>query len=306
MGTPDFAVPALEGLVRGGYPIVGVVTQPDRPRGRGLSLTPPPVKLLAARLDLPLYQPQKVRAPEFLETFRVLAPELVVVAAFGQILPAAIIRGPRWGCVNIHPSLLPKYRGAAPINWTLIQGDQTTGVTIMRMDEGVDSGEILLQEATPIGPEETFGELHDRLAKIGAELLLISLAMMASGTLVPRQQDHGLATQAPRLGREDTRIHWEKPSRQIVSLIRGLSPSPGAHTELDGKQLKIYRASAEVVAVPGVPGTVLGGADGEIRIAAADGAVLLREVQLEGKKRMTGRDFLRGFPIQPGKILGRG
>jgi methionyl-tRNA formyltransferase len=306
MGTPDFAVPALEGLVRNGYPIVGVVTQPDRPQGRGRATAPPPIKVLAASLGLTVHQPEKVRAPEFIETFRGLAPELVVVAAFGQILPSEIIRGPQRGCINLHPSLLPKYRGAAPINWALIRGEETTGVTIMRMDEGVDSGEILLQEATPIGAEETFGELHDRLARMGTELLLISLAMMETGTLLPRPQDHRLATQAPRLSREDSLIRWGNPSGQIVSLIRGLSPAPGAYTNLDGKQLKIYRASAETAAVTDLPGTVMGGAAGEIRVTAADGTVLLKEVQLEGKKRMAGQDFLRGFPIPPGKILGQG
>jgi methionyl-tRNA formyltransferase len=306
MGTPDFAVPALEGLVRSGYPVVAVVTQPDRPRGRGRATAPPPVKVLAESLGLTVHQPQKVRAPEFLEAFRGLAPELIVVAAFGQILPAEIIRGPRRGCINIHPSLLPRYRGAAPINWALIRSEETTGVTIMRMDEGVDSGDILLQEATPIGVEETFGELHDRLARMGAELLQISLAMMETGTLLPRPQDHRLATQAPRLSREDSLIRWRNPASQIVSLIRGFSPAPGAYTDLDGKQLKIYRASAETTAVIDPPGTVMGGAAGEIRVAAADGTVLLKEVQLEGKRRMAGQDFLRGFPIAPGKILGQG
>jgi methionyl-tRNA formyltransferase len=229
---------------------------------------------------------------------------MVVVAAFGQILPAEVIRGPRRGCINIHPSLLPKYRGAAPINWALIRGEQETGVTIMRMDEGVDSGDILLQEATPIGAEETFGELHDRLAEMGADLLLISLVMLETGTLQPRPQDHRLATQAPRLAREDGRIRWAMDSRSIVSLIRGLSPTPCAYTELDGKQLKIFRAAAQTAAVPDAPGTIAGGAAGEIRVAAADGYVLVKEVQLEGKKRLAVPDFLRGFPIPPGKILG--
>ena len=242
MGTPAFAVPALEGLVKSGYPVIGVVTQPDRPQGRGRTPAPPPVKLAAEGLGLTVLQPEKVRTPEFLETFRRLAPDLVVVAAFGQILPEEIIRGQRRGCINIHPSLLPKYRGAAPINWALIRGEEKTGVTIMQMDEGVDSGDILLQEETPIGAEETFGELHDRLAKMGAELLLIALAMIETGTLLPRRQDHLLATFAPRLGREDGLIRWQNDARSIVSLIRGLSPFPGAYTFLEGKQLKIYAA----------------------------------------------------------------
>ncbi|MBM4314843.1 MAG: methionyl-tRNA formyltransferase, partial [Deltaproteobacteria bacterium] len=183
MGTPKFAVPALTGLVKHGYPVIGVVTQPDRPRGRGQAPAPSPVKVLADALGLALFQPEQVRHPSFLETFRDLAPDLVIVAAFGQILPKAIIDPPRLGCINIHPSLLPKYRGAAPINWALIRSEEKTGVSIMRMDEGVDSGDILLQEETPIGPAETYGALHDRLAAMGAELLLIALAMLQAGAL---------------------------------------------------------------------------------------------------------------------------
>ena len=238
MGTPAFAVPALEGLVRSGYPVIGVVTQPDRPQGRGRTIAPPPVKLLANGLGLTVLQPEKVRTPDFLETFRQLAPDLVIVAAFGQILPGEIIHGPREGCINIHPSLLPKYRGAAPINWALIRGEEKTGVTIMRMDEGVDSGDILLQEETPIGAEETFGALHDRLAKMGAGLLLNALAMLEAGTLQPRPQDHRLATTAPRLAPEDGLIRWDADARTIVALIRGLSPTPSAYTLLGRKKVE--------------------------------------------------------------------
>ncbi len=304
MGTPAFAVPALEGLIKNGYPVIGVVTQPDRPKGRGRTMVPPPVKLVAEGLGLTILQPEKVRTPEFLETFHRLAPDLVVVAAFGQILPKEIIQGQRRGCINIHPSLLPKYRGAAPINWALIRGEQTTGVTIMQMDEGVDSGDILLQEETPIRPEETFGELHDRLAKMGAELLLITLAMLETGTLLPRRQEHRLATLAPRLGREDCLIPWQNDSRSIAALIRGLSPSPGAYTCLEGKQLKIYRATAEATAVKEAPGTVAGETEAGLLVATGEGYVLLKEMQIEGKKRLAARDFLRGVRIAPGQVLG--
>lgn len=305
MGTPAFAVPALEGIVAAGWPVIAVVTQPDRPQGRGRTLAPPPVKLAAEALRLPVLQPEKVRHPEFLETFRKLAPDLVVVAAFGQILPMEIIRGPKNGCINIHPSLLPKYRGAAPINRTLMAGEEKTGVTIMQMDEGVDSGAILLQEATPIGPEENFGELHDRLAVMGAELLRMALAMLLSGTLQPRPQDHSLATAAPKIGREEGRIRWERDCRQIVSLIRGLSPAPCAYTLLGGKQLRIFAAAVEMAPVTEPPGTLVGEAFGTLRIAAGNGYVLLKEVQLEGKKRMTVGDFLRGSRIAPKQILGQ-
>ena len=304
MGTPVFAVPALEGLVKGGWPVIAVVTQPDRPQGRGQTLAPPPVKVTAEGLSLPVLQPEKVRHPDFLETFRKLAPDIVVVAAFGQILPTEIIRGPKEGCINIHPSLLPKYRGAAPINRALMEGEEKTGITIMQLDEGVDSGAILLQEETPIGPEENFGELQDRLAIMGADLLRMALAMLLSGTLLPHPQDHRLATAAPRISREEGRIRWERDCGQIVSLVRGLSPVPCAHTLLGGKQLRIFSAAAEPADAAEAPGTVIGEAAGILRVAAGNGYVLLKEVQAEGKKRMTVSDFLRGCPIAPGQILG--
>lgn len=304
MGTPVFAVPALQTLVGCGYPVIGVVTQPDRPQGRGLATASPAVKPVAERLGLPLLQPEKLREPLFLDTFRRLAPDLVIVAAFGQILPGEIIHAPREGCINIHPSLLPKYRGAAPINWAIIRGEPTTGVTIMQMDEGVDSGAILLQEETPIGPGETFGELHDRLALLGAGLLIRTLEMRASGTLRPQPQAEDLATFAPRLDREDGRIHWDRDCRTIVSLVRGLSPVPCAYTFLDGKKLKIFTASAEPATISEAPGTVAGVTAGALQITAGNGHVLIQEVQLEGKKRMAVCDFLRGCRVGDGQALG--
>jgi methionyl-tRNA formyltransferase len=304
MGTPDFAVPALKGLLQNGYPVIGVVTQPDRPQGRGRVTAPTPVKRLAAQLGIAVFQPERVRHPSFLQTFQTLAPELVVVAAFGQILPGDIIHGPQGGCINIHPSLLPKYRGAAPINWALIRGEEKTGVTIMRMDEGMDSGDILLQEETPIGQDETFGELHDRLANIGARLLLSALAMREAGTLVPHPQDERLATLAPRLDRDDGLIRWDADVRTIVSLIRGLSPIPCAYTYIDGKKLKIFRAKGEAADVAEVPGTVVGETSAILRVASRGGYVAIREAQLEGKKRMAIHDFLRGFRIEPGQVVG--
>jgi methionyl-tRNA formyltransferase len=262
------------------------------------------VKTAAEGLSLPVLQPEKVRHPEFLETLQKLSPDLVVVAAFGQILPAEIIHGPKQGCINIHPSLLPKYRGAAPINRALMAGEEKTGVTIMQMDEGVDSGAILIQEETPIGPEENFGELHDRLAVMGADMLRIALAMLLSGTLLSCPQDHSLATAAPKIGRDEGRIDWGKDCRQIVWLIRSLSPVPCAFTFLGGKQLRIFAATAEPAEVAEAEGAVTGEAAGALRVAAGNGYVLLKEVQLEGKKRMTVRDFLRGCRIAPGQVLG--
>lgn len=304
MGTPAFAAPALTGLVKHGYPVISVVTQPDRPQGRGRATAPSPIKLLAEDLGLTVLQPEKVRHPSFLTRFRELAPEIVVVAAFGQILPGEIIHGRREGCINIHPSLLPKYRGAAPINWALIRGEEKTGVTIMRMDEGVDSGPILLQEETPIGPSETFGQLHDRLATMGADLLLITLAMLQAGALQPKPQDGRLATAAPRLRREDGLIRWGEDCRNIVSLIRGLSPTPCAYTRFGGKQLKIFKAEAETGSVTEAPGTVIGETASGLRVAAGNGHVLLQELQIEGKKRMAFNEFLCGVRVAPGQVMG--
>ncbi|MDA8126653.1 MAG: methionyl-tRNA formyltransferase [Deltaproteobacteria bacterium] len=304
MGTPAFAVPALEALVGHGYPVIGVVTQPDRPQGRGRTLAAPPVKDSALSLGIPILQPEKVREPAFLDVFRSLAPDLVVLAAFGQILPREIISGPRFGCINIHPSLLPQYRGAAPIQRALIQGEERTGVTIMQMEEGIDSGAILLQEETPIGAEETSGDLHARLAALGAELLLMTLAMLQSGTLRPRPQDHGLATFAPRISREDGRIDWKNNCRSIVSLVRGLSPDPCAYTYWEEKQWKIFSAAAKPAEHAIKPGTIMEPLPDGLPIAAAGGYVLLREVQMAGKKRLPIEAFLRGVRIAPGTVLG--
>jgi methionyl-tRNA formyltransferase len=304
MGTPAFAIPALESLIRQDYPIIGVVTQPDRPRGRGQATSSPPVKRIAIEHGLNILQPEKVRDHFFLETVRDLAPEVVIVAAFGQILPGEIIHDTKEGCINIHPSLLPKYRGATPINRASMQGDETTGVTIMRMDEGVDSGAILLQEETQIGSEETFGALHDRLAKKGAELLLVALDRMLTGTLHSHPQDHRLATTAPRLEREECHIQWQNDCRKIALQIRGLSPIPSAFTCLDGKQLKVFMGAAETAPVAEAPGTVVGETPIGLRVAAGNGYLLLKEMQLAGKKRMLAHDFLRGYKIEPGQILG--
>ena len=304
MGTPEFAVPSLEILVRNRYPVVGVVTQPDRPRGRGKQTAPPPVKAFTEAQRLVLLQSERVKDPAFLEAFRNLAPDLVAVAAFGQLLPKEMLDLPPLGCINVHPSLLPKYRGAAPLNWTIIQGETRTGVTIMRMDEGMDSGDILLQEETPVGPGETFGELHDRLAQMGAELLLKTVRMIEEGTVRRTPQDHGAATFAPRLKKEDGRIDWSRGAAEIVRRVRGLSPSPCAYTLLQGKTLRVFSAAGRETPVDRAPGTV-GAATAEgLPVAAGDGIVILREVQMEGRKRMPVGDFLRGCRLQPGDRLG--
>ena len=306
MGTPEFAVPSLESLIRHDYPIIGVVTRPDRPKGRGQHLIPSPVKVFAQSHRLPVLQPERVRNMdrELIDLFRKLAPDLVVVAAFGQKLPGEILQTPKMGCINVHPSLLPKYRGAAPINWTLIQGETKTGVTIMLIDEGMDTGDILTQEETLIAADETFGGLHDRLADIGASLLLKTIEMILSGTAKQSSQDASGATYAPRLKKEDGLIRWDTDIHQTVNLIRGLSPAPCAYTFFKGKMLKIFSAQGEEIPVTETPGTVGRETEKGLPVASKDGYVYLKEIQQENKKRMSVRAFLRGFRISPGDTLG--
>lgn len=304
MGTPDFALPALDMLYQCHYPISAVVTQPDRPAGRGRNEVAPPVKLMAQKLGLPVLQPQKVKEPEFLETFYTLKPDLVVVAAFGQILPKAIVDFPRFGCLNIHPSLLPKYRGAAPLNWSIIRGEKKTGVTIMLMDEGMDSGDILTQEEVLLAADETFGELHDRLAKQGAALLIKTIEQVISGNACRQVQDATAVTFAPRLTKDTGKINWGDNVLNIVNLVRGLSPSPAAYTQLDEQILKIYAAQPLPGPVDHPPGAIGALTVTGLAVAAADGHVILKEVQLAGKKRMSITDFLRGYRVKTGNVLG--
>ncbi len=303
MGTPAFALPALERLHNSHYPIIAVVTQPDRPAGRGQKEIAPPVKHLARQFGLPVLQPEKVRDQGFLETLTSLNPDMIVVAAFGQILPKAIIDFPRMGCLNIHPSLLPEYRGAAPLNWSIIRGETQTGVTIMLMDEGMDSGDILTRETTPIGAAETYGELQDRLANLGAVLLLDTIEQVAEGRARRQKQDPSRVTFAPRLTKETGKINWHDSVFNIVNLIRGLNPAPTAHTSLDGHNLKIYAAGAGPRCVDQQPGTVGEASASGLSIAASDGYVTLTDVQLAGKKRMQVGDFLRGYRIKEGTVL---
>ncbi|MDD5722403.1 MAG: methionyl-tRNA formyltransferase [Syntrophales bacterium] len=305
MGTPEFAVPSLKALIEGGYPVVGVVTQPDRPKGRGRKRIPPPVKTCALELGIAVYQPDRVRDGDFLETFRKISPDMVVLAAFGQILPKEIINSPRLGCLNVHPSLLPRYRGAAPINWSLINGDRETGMTIMLMDEGVDSGDILLQKDVAIEDEDTFDDLHERLSTMGAELLIQAIRGVVDGTITRTPQDPSLVTLAPRLEPEVGYINWNDEPEKIVNLIRGLSSRPGAYCFLGDKKLKIFYAVAgkeksSGEKEPGKPGKLM---EAGLQVATRDGHIYLKDVQLEGKKRMLIEDFLRGRPLVPDDIL---
>ncbi|WP_027356485.1 methionyl-tRNA formyltransferase [Desulfofundulus thermocisternus] len=307
MGTPDFAVPALHALVNAGYPVVGVVTQPDRPRGRGGRIQPPPVKQAALRMGLPVLQPVRVRDDYFIEQLRELKPDIIVVAAYGQILPPSILYLPPRGCVNIHASLLPRYRGAAPIHRAIMNGERETGVTIMLMDEGLDTGDILLQQAVSIEETDNAGVLHDRLALLGAELLLKALQLLKQGNLRRRPQEDSLATYAPPLTREDEIINWERAARDLYNQIRGLDPWPGARTWWEGKVLKVWRVSikGEGNPVKGViPGQVVTAGE-EVLVATGKGYLSLQEVQLQGGRRLPIADFLRGHNLVPGTVLGR-
>jgi len=303
MGTPAFSLPALRLLHEQSYPIIGVVTQPDRPKGRGLKQVAPPVKILAQEFGLPVYQPPKVKDPSFLDFFKELNPEMVVLVAFGQILPKAIIDYPPLKCLNIHPSLLPKYRGAAPLNWQIINGETKTGASIMIMDEGMDSGDILLQEESPLGPTETFGELHDRLAQRGAQLLINTIEQIMNKTAKRQSQDVSGVTFAPLLKKETAKINWNNKVADIVNLIRGLSPAPAAHTTLAGQPLKVFTAVAGEGEIHQPPGTIIeAGAEG-LSVAASDAYVILKEIQPAGKKRMPVSDFLRGHHLKTGTVL---
>jgi len=304
MGTSEFAVPSLEILIGHDYPIVDVVTQPDRPKGRGRIPAPPPVKVIAEKYGLPVVQPERLKNKEFLDYFRNLSPDLVVVAAFGKILPREILEIPKMGCINVHPSLLPNYRGAAPINWALIRGEVKTGVTIMLMDEGMDTGDILTQEETMIEPVETFGKLNDRLADMGARLLLKTIDMILKGNASRTPQDSSLATYAPPLKKEDGLIRWDSDVHQTVNLIRGLSPAPCAYTFFKGKMLKIFSAKGEQISSAESLGQIGKETEKGLPVTAKNGYVYLQEVQLENKKKMAVHDFLRGFRIAPGDTLG--
>ncbi len=302
MGTPEFAVPSLEALIAEGFNLTGVVTQPDRPKGRGRKEAPSPVKESALRHSLPVIQPESARDELFLRNFYLIGADLVALVAFGQILPREMVEFPRFGIINVHPSLLPKYRGAAPINWALIRGEEVTGVTTMRIGVGVDTGDIYLQEQTPIRPEEDFGSLHDRLADIGARLLVSTINGLLSCSISAISQDSVKATLAPRIMKEDCRISWNSHPHRIVNLVRGLSPVPGAFTYFQGKYLKILSAACAQGLPEIEPGTVAGETEGGLLVAASHGYVELRDVQLEGKRRMSIKEFARGHRLL-GEVL---
>ncbi len=299
MGTPQFAVRPLRALAAAGHEIVGVVTRTDKPAGRGRVLAEPPVKHAAEEMGLAVFQPRRVREPEFIATLKSLNPEAIIVAAYGQILPVDVLTLPKYGCINIHASLLPCYRGAAPINWAIIRGDKETGITVMQMDAGMDTGAILVRESVPIEQKDTAGTLTEKLAMLGARLITTALPLLAAGKLTPLVQDSSQATLAPLLKKGDGRIDWKLPAVEIHNRVRGLSPWPGAYTFLDGKLIKIIES--EVVTGDGAPG-LLSEAD-KHTLTAGTGKGLLRilSLQPEGKKVMTAEEFLRGHRGLSGK-----
>jgi len=303
MGTPEFACPTLKVLIERGEQVVAVVTQPDRPKGRGQQTLAPPVKLLALEHGIPVLQPVKVRHPDAIEEIRALQPDLIVVVAFGQILPKALLEIPTRGCINVHASLLPRYRGAAPLNWCIINGESETGVTTMMMDVGLDTGDMLLKSVTPIDPDEDTSSLHNRLSGIGAELLAETLDLAAQGLLAPEKQDDALTCYAPMLKKEDGLIDWGKDAPGIKNLVRGMTPWPGAFTYLDDKLIKVYRVQS--ASGSGNPGEVLAAGRDGIEIACGEGSVLIHELQLEGKKRLPAAEFLAGCKLAPGALLGK-
>ncbi len=306
MGTPDFAVPPLRAMAQAGYEIAAVVTQPDKPRGRGKSLQPTPVKEEALRLGIAVWQPQKVREPAFIEELRGLHPDIIVVAAFGQIIPKDILDMPPFGCVNIHASLLPKYRGAAPIQQAVIDGEKESGVTIMRMGTGVDTGDMIAKAVVPLSQEETGGSLFDKLAEAGADLLVKTLPDIFEGRAVyEKQPEESPTPYAGMITKEMGRMDFSKSASELERLVRGLNPWPSAFTFLNGKTLKVWKSAAVQEKTNAAPGTVVGSGKEGIRVACGEGVLLLTEVQLEGKKRMGAEAFLRGCPVETGLVLSR-
>lgn len=303
MGTPEFAVPSLKALVENGYAVSAVFTQPDRPRGRGMKLTPPPIKEYALEQGIEVFQPQSLKRESETVTplIRSFEPDFIVVAAYGKLLPPEILEIPRFGCINVHGSLLPKYRGAAPIQWTVINGDEVGGVTTMLMAEEMDAGDILLKKSVPLLENETAYELYDRLSEVGAELLIDTLKGLEEKKITPTPQDGSKATLAPMLSKEMSPLDFNGSAKAICSRINGLSDWPCATVAVEGKRLKIYRAAVFSLSGEYRPGEVLD--PNEFIIGCKSGAVRLLEVQAEGSKRMSAKDYLRGRPLKKGAVL---
>jgi methionyl-tRNA formyltransferase len=311
MGTPDFSVPTLEALIHSDHDVIAVVTQPDKPKGRGKEIQMPPVKETALKYGIPVLQPARAREESFIQQIRDLNPDVCVVIAFGQILTKEFLDIPRYGCVNIHASLLPKYRGASPIQWSVINGDSETGITTMLMNEGMDTGDMLEKLTVTLDPKETGGSLFDRLSMMGGDLILSTLAKLEAGTIIRTPQDHSQATYVKKIPKTLGDINWTQPAAQIERLIRGLNPWPSAYTHLNGKMLKLWEADVfsdpsdtQSPASDSPCGTVLSADATGLQIQTGDGILNVTSLQLEGKKRMDIASFLRGCSIPVGTKLG--
>jgi methionyl-tRNA formyltransferase len=304
MGTPAFAVASLQSLIDDRFDIAAVVTQPDRPSGRGKRIQPPPVKVVADGYGIEVIQPENVRDAKFISRLSAIAPDVIAVVAYGQILPKTILALPPLGCINVHASLLPKYRGAAPINWCIIMGEKTTGVTTMYMDAGMDTGDIIYSQSTDIAQYETAGMLHDRLARLGGDLLVKTLHSVCAGTAPRVPQDHSGATYAPQLKKNDGLIDWTNNAECIINLIRGTDPWPGAFSYYSGRLMKIWKAMAVQDEGSGRPGTITRVTPEGMLVKAGQGSVLVHEIQMPSSRRMTIAEYIRGNSITPGKVLG--
>ena len=306
MGTPDFAVGTLQALLQSEHEVVAVVTQPDKPKGRGKAMQFTPVKEVAAEAGIPVLQPKKVREEAVVEELRSYHPDVIVVVAFGQLIPKSILEMPKYGCVNVHASLLPKYRGAAPIQWAVIDGEEKSGVTTMQMDEGLDTGDMLLTEEVTLDPEETGGSLFDKLSQVGAQLLLKTLDALENAAVTPQKQPAESTTAyADMLNKKMGEIDWSQSAVQIERLVRGLNPWPSAYTHLAGKTLKIWKAAVRPSREQKKePGSVILEDKKHFGIQTGDGVLEILELQLEGKKRMTADAFLRGYQLENGTKLG--
>jgi methionyl-tRNA formyltransferase len=300
MGTPEFAVPSLEALLQSEDTVVGVVTQPDKPKGRGQTMAASPIKHLAEKAGVPILQPLKMKDPAFLDTLRAWQPDLIAVTAFGRILPPVILEMPPKGCVNVHGSLLPKYRGAGPIQWAVINGEHETGITTMLMDAGMDTGAMLLQERVPIHPEDTAGSLSEKLAKVGGPLLVETIRRLKDGTLTPQPQDNSQATMAPLLEKEMGQIDWTSGAIEIANRVRGLSPWPGAYTHAGQERWTIWKARALDDPTTAEPGTAVAVTKEAIHIATGRGLLAILELQPANSRRMTVQQYLAGHRLTPG------
>ncbi|MFZ2445418.1 MAG: methionyl-tRNA formyltransferase [Syntrophobacteraceae bacterium] len=304
LGTPEFAVPSLRGLVDAGAPVRLVVTQPDRPSGRGRKLSQPPVKILANELGIPVYQPERIRGAEIIEKIKSFGVDCAVVVAFGQILPQAFLDVFALGALNVHASLLPRHRGAAPIHRAILAGDAFTGISIMLLDAGMDTGPVLSQREISIGGEDIFETVHDRLSRVGAQLLVETLTAWAAGTIEPRVQDDSLATYAPPVKKEELRIDWNLPAKDIINRIRAFDPGPGAYFMFEGKRIKCFRARSFPWTGVGGPGEVGGISESGIIVTGGDRRALsICELQMEGRPRMETSQFVRGRPMPAGSFL---